>query len=553
MHRRNKLATAALVLTLAVAMPAAAQVSSTPLAQVDAWGVGWISANEGALPASFWENTEAETLAPIMASILPKDLAPSTRNTLRRILLSRSKGPAGGASLTPERLRLMEAIGESAHASDLRKRYANTDWGKDGARQAAELDLLLGNDDAACAAPKGKPATDKSWMPLRAVCAAMAGDANAANLTTEQIARDDEALGVWLMSALPAIASPDIKKPEGRYSTPLLAAVSVAAKLSAPANAFASTPADVAAAIAANADATPDQRRAALRSAVAAGKLKPADVLAVLTLKNETPAPKPTRGAARPDYLAQAVALAADKDAKPDARAAAFVAALRSAETLDDGRLIAAALASSIKALPRNAATLPYAEPLARAALLSGDAKLAADWRKHLGTQARDKQDAWAMARLDLMLVYAGASTEKTGAIIDRMLAAAPYPVAGAAPAKSSTGEQQLAIRRIENTRALFLAFGSGRDLTAAQRAVLGAQRTAGRGISDAAIARITAAARQDAKAEAALAAIGQLGPDVSAVSFAGLADILTQLRTIGLTADADAIALESLQVWKAL
>jgi hypothetical protein len=47
--------------------------------------------------------------------------------------------------------------------------------------------------------------------------------------------------------------------------------------------------------------------------------------------------------------------------------------------------------------------------------------------------------------------------------------------------------------------------------------------------------------------------AIALLGPDVSAVSFAGLADVLTQLRRVGFEKDVDAIALEALQVWKAL
>ena len=84
-------------------------------------------------------------------------------------------------------------------------------------------------------------------------------------------------------------------------------------------------------------------------------------------------------------------------------------------------------------------------------------------------------------------------------------------------------------------------------------RPTLAAQRTAGRGVSDSAIARIYAAARQDADAEAALAIVGQLGSDVSALSFAGLSDLLIQMQAIGMTDDANAIALEALQVWKAL
>lgn len=559
MRRRNsRLTSIALLAAVLVGPAATAQVSSAPLAQVDAWGFGWIGANEGAVPATFWNNTTSKTLAPVMAAIQPRELAPSARDMLARILMSRSKGPAEGADLTAERLRLLEQLGESGRAIELRKRYPKTDWGKPGERLGAEYALLQGEADTACASAKAQSAADADWMPLRAVCATLGGDANA-SLIVEQVAKTNESLGVWLISSLGAIGAPDIKKPDGRFGTALEAAVSVAGQLPVPATGFGATPADIAAAVALNEKATPDQRRAALRPAFNGGKLKPADVLAILTLKSEAAAKAPARNtAARPDYLALALAASADKTAKPDARAGAYAAALRSAETLGDARLIASALSAAIKALPRNDATLPYAETLARAALLTGDTKLAADWRKHLGTTPKDKQDAWAMARIDLMLSYAGATTEKPAAILERLLAAAPYPTPvepGAAPAAKTptTGDQQLALRRIENTRVLFLYSGTGRDLTADQRATLGAQRTAGRGVSDSAIARISVATRQDADAEAALAVIGQLGSDVSALSFAGLSDLLVQMLAVGMDDDVNAIALESLQVWKAL
>ncbi len=562
MRRRSKALVPALALAFslpATALQASAQVSSAPPAQVDAWGVGWISASEGAVPATFWTNTGAPTLGPVMTAIQPRDLSPAGAGALRRILMSRGKGPAGGTDLTAERIRLLEQLGETANATELRKRYSGSSWGKPGERFAAELEMLSGQDEAGCAVAKTKPATDADWLPLRALCGAIAKDAAATNLATEQVARTNETLGVWLIGALGAITTPDIKKPDGRYGSLLEASISVRAKLSVPANAFASVPADIAAQVALNKAATNEQRRAALRPAFNGGKIKAADALAILALK-DADAPKPaTRGAApKPDYLVLALAASADANAKPEAKATAYVAALRGAETLNDGRLVSAVLAPSMKALPKNDATLPYAEPLARAALLAGDDKLAADWRKHLGTLPKDKQDAWAMARIDLMFALAGASTEKLPPILERMVAAAPYPAATAAAASTTakaptSGEQQLAVRRIENTRALFLATGLHRELTADQRALLSAQRSAGRGVPDAAIARITAAARQDADAEAALATIAQLGPDVSALSFAGLSDLLSQLVTIGLSDDANAIALESLQVWKAL
>jgi|GEM_PF-2538727 len=549
MRRRNRLL-AALVLASVLTAPASAQVSSAPPAQVDAWGVGWISANEGAVPATFWANTSGSTLAPILAAIQPRELSPAGAATLRRILMSRGKGPAGGTELTAERIRLLEQLGETANATELRKRYSGSAWGKPGERLAAEWEMLSGQDDAGCAVAKTRPVADADWLPLRALCGAIAKDAAATNLATEQVARTNEALGVWLIGA---ITTPDIKKPDGRYGSALEATISVRAKLSVPANAFASVPTDIAALVALDKNATNEQRRAAMRPAFNGGKIKAADVLAILALK-DADAPKTTRGAApKPDYLALALAASADKDAKPEAKATAYAAALRAAETLNDGRLISSVLVPAIKALPKNDATLPYAEPLARAALLAGDDKLAADWRKHLGTLPKDKQDAWAMARIDLMFALAGASTEKLSPILERMVAAVPYPAPNAAAAKPTSGEQQLGVRRIENTRALFLATGLHRELTADQRALLAGQRSAGRGVPDAAIARITAAARQDADAEAALATIGQLGSDVSALSFAGLSDLLSQLITIGLNDDANAIALESLQVWKAL
>jgi len=399
-------------------------------------------------------------------------------------------------------------------------------------------------------------------MPVRALCAALAGDVNATNLVAEQVAATDEAFGVWLLSATGAMSAPGAKKPDGRYASAFEAAVSIAAKLSVPANALATAPADVAAAIVLNPNATLEQKRAALRPALDGGLIKSADVLAVLTAKDTTPAVKPasTRAApAKPDLLAAALTSFAAADAKPDARAKAYADALKAAETMSDARLASVALADAIKALPKNDLTAPQAEAFARAALFNGDARQAGDWRKLMNTLPKDSADAWAAARLDLMLSLAGANSEKPGAILDRLIAAAPPPAtpepgkAAATVPKSTPADKQLDLRRIENNRALFLYAGLGRDLSPTQRALLATQKTAGRGVSDSAIARIVAAADQSANGEAALAIISLIGPDSSALSFAGLSDLLAQLRRVGLEKDADALALESLQVWKAL
>lgn len=558
MRRRSKALVSLLALGLAAAVAAPAmsqQVASAPLAQVDPWGVGWLSANDGAVPAAFWANTTGEALAPIFTSLQPREMSPVARSMLRRVVLSRAKAPVG-ADLTAERLRIIEQLGETARSADLRSRYADTDWGKAGERLSIELDLVSGKKDA-CAKTAGKPAADRSWMPVRALCAAMAGNGDQVNLITEQVAATDEAFGVWLLAATGAITAPGGKKPDGRYASAFEAAVSVAAKLSVPSNGLAAAPADVAAAIVLNPDATLEQKRAALRPALEGGRIKSADVLAVLTAKDEAAAAKPAaRGVApRVDLLATALTAFATADAKADVRAKAYADALKAADTMADGRLASVALADPVKALPKNELTAPYASVFARAALFTGDTKQAADWRKLMNTLPKEGADDWAAARIDLMLSYAGATSEKPGAILDRLLAATPFPETGKATAgaKTAPADKALDLRRIENTRALFLYAGTGRDLSPAYRALLASQRTAGRGVSDAAIARIGSAVDQKANGEAALAVISLIGPDSSAVSFAGLSDLLIQLRRIGMDKEADALALESLQVWKAL
>lgn len=538
-------------LALASAAPSTAQVASAPLGQLDPWGVGWLGRNDGQLPTSIWANTSEEALGPIYAELKPSQLSPAGRAALRRLALSSAKGPPDGAAgLIPERLRIIEQLGETERSIDLRKRFPDTAWGKQADRLASQNELALDRVDSACGRIANKRGDDADWMPVRAFCYALAGDFDAASLSAEHIKPDETKSDVWLLAAIATMEAPGKTKPEGRYGSPFEAAVSIAAKLSAPAGAFASTPPDVAAAIVQHASASPEQKRGALRAAVDGGRVKPTDVLAVLSAKVATPAAKPAGRVAAPkaDFVALALAAAANAEAKAAAKSTAFAAALKSAETASDFKLTAYALLDAIKALPKNDAAAPNAETFARVALLSGDMKAAQDWRKAMD----EKADPWAAARIDLMLSYAGVDAGKGGAILDRMIAAVPPPPATAA--KSATpATRQLDLRRIENTRALFLHAGAGRDLAPGQRALLATQKSAGRGVSDSALTRIASAADQDADGEAALASIALLGPDVSALSFAGLADILTQMRRVGLDADVNALALEALQVWKAL
>lgn len=548
---------AALAFALATATPSSSQtVAAAPLGATDPWGVGWLGRADGALSATIWSDADAATLQPLFADLKPLALSPAGRAVLRRVLLSSARGPSGEPDLITERLRLLEQAGETGRSADLRRRFAKTPWGLSGDRLASDMDLVAGNNETGCARVAARRADDAVWMSMRALCLALTGNFDAAALAAEQAAAPDGKSDGWLLSALETMREPLKTRPAGRYGSAFEAAVSVAAGLAAPANAFAATPADVAAAVARHPAASADQKRGALRVAVDAGVLKPDEVLGVLddiaeSQKASSPAAG-ARSAQRPSADFLTLALAARQAGEAPAKAAAYAAALKAADNATDARIAALALNAAIKALPKSDATVLNAETFARASLLAGDVRQASEWRRLMDDLPADKADAWGAARIDLMLSYAAGDTKDAGSILNTLLDS--LPAAPATPPKTLTPAQRQAdLRRIENTRVLFLYVGTGRVLTPPARAVLATQRTAGRGVPDAALARIQAAAEGKAEGEALIAIVAQLGPDVSALSFAGLADLLTQLRGIGFDREANAIALEALQVWKAI
>lgn len=545
MSARNRVAAGVLLTVLAAAAPAQAQsVSSAPLGKVDPWAVGWLGKADGALPADFWENTDGKALEPVFAAIKPADLSPAARRVLGRIVLSSAKPPAGGAALLPQRLRLIEELGETEASLDLRRKFPDLEWGRSADRLSSDYELLTNRAQPACMRVADKKADDPEWMPVRALCYAVAKDFNAAGMVAEQVETSPGQVNVWLLSAIEYMREPTNTKPDGRYGTMFETAVSTYAGLGVPRNAMNQMPADWAMALVRNDRATSEQKTAAMRIAARAGKLEAGDVEAVLKAAEAVdPAARPKT--AGPDFLAMALKAAGDDKQKTASRATSYAAALKNADSAADFRVAAVALAPHLKKLEKGADARAHAETFSRAALTLGDLKEAAAWRALL---AGDKKtDAWALARLDVMLGLAGDGA-KAGTALDAMLDALP----AAKDAKAAPSKQE-ELRRIENTRAMFLHVGLGRKMSTDQRAAFGGQRSAGRGILDSHILRMQAALASGAKGEAALVGASQLGPDSSAISFAGLADLLVLLREAGFDKEAAAIALEAMQPWKAL
>ena len=158
----------------------------------DLWGVGRFPKTDGSLPTTLWANTSAEALGPIYAELKPLQLSPAGRAALRRVALSSAKGPPdGAASLIPERLRIIEQLGETERSVDLRKRFPDTAWGKQAERVASQYELSLGRAESACGRAASKRGDDPDWIAVRALCFALAGDFNAASLSAEHMPSDE--------------------------------------------------------------------------------------------------------------------------------------------------------------------------------------------------------------------------------------------------------------------------------------------------------------------------------------------------------------------------
>jgi hypothetical protein len=547
----------ALAGALGAAAPAAAQVAAAPLSQVDPWGMGKVGGAD-ALAPDLWANSDAAVLAKLMDDLQPRSLSPAARRALARMLMSPTRPPQGGHDAQPARLGLLERLGETDFALELRRISPGAEWGQDAERLTAYHELATLRANTACRRAAERPAGDPSWLSARALCLALAGDYDTAALAAEQTLTQDRAQEPWLLAAIETMRQPARARPAGRYGSAFEIAVSLSAGLGVPRGALDALPPDLAQAVANHPSASPDQKRAAVSSLLAAGRLTEADLRAAM---GEGPPAPPASGASPAQaLLAQARVAAANSGMGDAAHATAFAAALKSAANAGEFQLAALTLAPYLRELPRSEETGLHAETFTRAGVALGDTALALRWREEL---TRADADPWVRARLDYMLSLSGVTGVDSPRVLADLAAGLAPAEAALATTPSRTGrpaqtttqttaQTQADLRRIEATRILFLHAGLGRPTPPALRALIGSQRAVGRGVSDAGLLRADAALEAGARGEAALTAISLLTADPSAQSFAGLADLLKVLRTAGLAREADALALESLQVWKA-
>lgn len=186
MHSRRSVRSAlALAVSLVCAAPAVAQVAVSTLAPPDYFSLG---DRESGLPADFWAGASPALLRDSLPQIGRKPLSPAATVFAGWVLGGGVAGPEG-AGRDPEvaaaRVQALLALGQTRTAWAAVERAPNVTTNAALAQAAAEAALVNSQDDAACRISDQLTVNrgELYWLRLRAFCQAVAGQAEAAQLT----------------------------------------------------------------------------------------------------------------------------------------------------------------------------------------------------------------------------------------------------------------------------------------------------------------------------------------------------------------------------------
>ncbi len=186
MHsRRSVFSVLAVAVSLAFAAPAAAQVAVSTLAPPDYFSLG---DRESGLPADVWTGTSPALLRDSLPRIGRKPLSPAASVFAGWVLGAGVAGPEGAGrdpDVAAARVQALLALGQSRTAWAAVERAPNVTTNAALAQAAAEAALVGSQDDAACRISDQLTVNrgELYWLRLRAFCQAVAGQADAAQLT----------------------------------------------------------------------------------------------------------------------------------------------------------------------------------------------------------------------------------------------------------------------------------------------------------------------------------------------------------------------------------
>lgn len=499
----------------------AAEIETQQLRELDAWSVGVLTTQQGALPRTMWAHADPAFLAQAFDRLPSVYHSPAVQALARRVLLSGADAPPGDANEAAR--KRFEALGRMGAADELSQMAAGASSAINDpaiAQFAAQAELARGRRAEACArgrAAQGDPPAT-FILRLRAYCAASSGDRAAADLALE-LARANRGEDTWVTAVIGLVGgAPSARPPAARYDTSLQAAMSVAAQLRPGANPLANA-SSLALVTLARAESAPQPVRAqAAAQALRRGLLS---VRETRTIFVATPA-NVTSGVPPLAMAQRQVSAAPDSPAA----AAAIAGVLRQATAFADFSAAAQFFKDEIAVL--SAQDGASAALFARAALTVGDMRLA----ERLIESARlAGASAAAMGPLEAALaVMHGAGGDPNGMAVHRRIDAASNATARAA------------------ARDLMLMDAAGLPFDGAAQAFVTANPPQGGAHADpSAMAALSAAADRNATGEVALLAVIAANDGPARLDAPSAAAIVRTLRAARLDDDARRVVVEAL------
>jgi hypothetical protein len=368
--------------------PAQNAITTTDLSgQVDGPPAGTLDEAHGGLGASMWVNADRGAIEDLLARIPIVSADPFARSLARRVLLTPSEAPVGGAKRALVSIRLEKLLqGGLIEDAGALAALVKLDNDADYARVQAEALLYAGRDKDVCGdlTATRLTAPDPFWLELRTWCFAAGGDSASADLTRGVLDGQgikDPAFDALMNDALSGGKLPvtGIEHPTALHiyllrKAGLPVTNAIAAKLGTAANALAAR----------ETRNTPAERLAAAGRIAATGALSNAELLAILNIQQIAPKvlADPHGSAAKMTFLPAQGLLrrAAILESRPPAKTDLLLDALGAAGHLDRLPQTAALQADIALAVRPDPTTIKDRALIARALVLADKVDAAQAW-----------------------------------------------------------------------------------------------------------------------------------------------------------------------------
>lgn len=531
---------------------------SSGLGDIDPWGVGTLSRAEGALPNTLWQNSDEKTLSTLFSRTSPRALSPVARELVARTMLSSARRPEGERSdeLLLKRLKIIEDLGNP----DIYADFIRQTTGVEGVNSPFEVGIdrrfAVGNLASACSTVRATRQTSAYLMNARAVCMALEGDLDSAELALE-FARGEGQQDIWFVTVIGAMGVENAKsKPAPKYDSGLKIALSLGADLPIPANGFSGIHPALAAQLVTRTD-IPRSLRIQLADVTAfagvmseedyrkAYRTEPVRVRAVvptldgtnIIIPEDEDEPNPNTPV---NPLDEALQAADNAEKTQEERAALYQRALMLARTnLDRYRMTARVLLPEIRRIRSRYVLAQYGELFALTAMIADDSRLASRIINQSVVEGGPPADEFLLAWLDGIQILAGQdrSPQSSLSVSSRL---AEY-------ADSATQDRAL--------RMIHMIMSLGGPVAPNARALMSnaSDETLrfGREISKRDILLTKAALGSDALGEGALRTALLIGRDASMLKMFDLADLVDALAQSGQEDLARELALEGIRYYR--